>query len=226
MLKKTLTYENFDGVTVSEEFYFNITKTDLTKMEVGKLTLDQATQGVTGGMEAYVGGIMSRGKGQEIMDLFELFIEKSYGVKSADGRRHVKSPELYAEFQATAAYDALFTELVTNADAGAEFFNGIMPKDLRGELEEKVRPVDTFKPAVATRQELGFQDLPDKFEAVELGSGAKSVGLAQNKNQSKAVIVAKMKIKQGKAVYIDDELMDALTADELNQAMENGSRLV
>lgn len=223
MLKKSLTYENFDGVTVTEEFYFNITKTDLTKMEVGKLTLDQATQGVTGGMEQYVGEIMGRGKGQEIMDLFELFIEKSYGVKSADGRRHVKSPELYAEFQATAAYDALFTELVTNANAGAEFFNGIMPKDLRGELEEKVTDRQGLMPADVAP---ALAVVPDKFETVEFSNGAKSVGVAQDKNQSKAVIVAKMKIKQGKPVYIDDELMDALTADELNQAMENDSRLV
>lgn len=206
MLKKTLTFENFNGAVVSEEFYFNITKTDLTKMEVGKLTLDQATQGVTGGMEAYVGEIMSRGKGQEIMDLFEMFIEKSYGVKSEDGRRHVKSPELYEEFKATAAYDALFTELVTDANAGSEFFNGIMPKDLRGELEEKVRPVDTFKPAVATRQELGYEDQPKKRGTM---TKTEILDAMQRKNRAGRVI------KFTEAITMSDA--------EIQQAIADGS---
>ena len=53
---------------------------------------------------------------------------KSYGEKSLDGRKFVKNDEVRDNFQQTEAYSALFMELATNADAAAEFVNGIIPK--------------------------------------------------------------------------------------------------
>jgi hypothetical protein len=135
MLKKPITFKNFDGVVMTENFYFNLTKTELTKMELGKSKLSQdGTQ--SGGMREYLQSVVESGDGQTIVDAFEMFISASYGVKSADGVHHSKSPELLNEFMATAAYDALFMELVTDAEKGAEFINAIMPEDLAGQAKE------------------------------------------------------------------------------------------
>jgi hypothetical protein len=62
------------------------------------------------------------------MDLFQDIILKSYGVKSADGRTFQKSEAISQEFMWTNAFDKLFVELSTNADAAAAFINAIVPQ--------------------------------------------------------------------------------------------------
>ena len=68
---------------------------------------------------------MSYKKG--LIDLFKDLILRSYGEKSADGRRFIKSKELSTAFSQTEAYSELFMELVTDAEKAAEFVNGITP---------------------------------------------------------------------------------------------------
>ena len=36
MLKKSITYKNFDDETVTEEFYFNMTKAELVELELSE----------------------------------------------------------------------------------------------------------------------------------------------------------------------------------------------
>lgn len=129
MLKKPITYTDFNGTTVTEDFYFNLTKSELAKMELGQ----------AGGMEAYLQSVIESGNGQTIVDAFEKFIKASYGVKSPDGRKFQKSDELLAEFMSTAAYDVLFMEMVTNAEKGAEFVTGIMPADLAAQAQTQMQ---------------------------------------------------------------------------------------
>lgn len=118
MLKKMITYEDFNGLTRTEPFYFNLSESELTEMEVE----------VDGGMSNMLQQIVDANDGKQIMKNFKIFIKKSYGVKSDDGRRFEKSEKLSEEFLQTAAYDALFHELITNTNAGADFINGILPK--------------------------------------------------------------------------------------------------
>ena len=64
-----------------------------------------------------------------IIEIFEDLIQRSYGVKTVDGG-FVKRKEDLEAFMATDAYSELFMELATNADAAAEFVNGIVPADV------------------------------------------------------------------------------------------------
>ena len=59
---------------------------------------------------------------------FKDLVLKSYGEKSADGKRFIKTPEISEAFSQTEAYSVLFMELATDADAAAAFVNGIIPK--------------------------------------------------------------------------------------------------
>jgi hypothetical protein len=122
MLKKTIAYVDFDGKPQTEDAYFNLSKTELIKTEL---------TGEGGSFKEQLETIIASNDPKVIINAFELVLEKAYGVRSEDGKRFVKSPELFEEFSQTAAYDALFTELATDAEAAATFINGVVPADLR-----------------------------------------------------------------------------------------------
>lgn len=117
MLKRTIVYTDYDGIERKEDHYFNLTRSELVEMEVG----------VTGGMQAKLKKIIDEHNPPEIMRTFKELIAKSYGVKSPDGKRFMKSEEISREFFETLAYDQLFMELCTNAGKAAEFVQAIMP---------------------------------------------------------------------------------------------------
>lgn len=119
MLKKTITYEDFDGNSRTQDFYFNLTEQEVTELEI-----------VTpGGFESYVNKIVSAKSQIELVDLFKRLIRMSYGEKSADGIHFCKSEAIWNNFASTQAYSDLYMELVTNTDKAIEFFNGIIPKE-------------------------------------------------------------------------------------------------
>lgn len=119
MLKKTITYTDYDGLERTEDFYFNLSKAEVIEMEVG----------TEGGMRAMLERIVAAKDGRRIMEAFKEIIAKSYGEKSLDGRRFQKSKEISEAFMQTEAYSQLFMELVTDSQAAAAFVNGIVPQE-------------------------------------------------------------------------------------------------
>ncbi len=135
MLKQSITYTNFADETITEDFYFHLTRVDLIRLEAE----------VPGGIsEAFNRIINNRGSvdGKLIMDTFEKFILASYGIKSADGRKHRKNPEILEDFVACGAYDAFFSVIVTDAETAANFITAIMPQGLIEEAEEMIKRGD------------------------------------------------------------------------------------
>ena len=122
MIKKTITFEDYNGVSRTEDFYFNLSKAEIAEMELS----------TTGGMAEMIQRIISAQDTPEIIRVFKNLILRSYGIKSADGRRFIKSPEISREFTETEAYSKLFIELASDAEAAAAFVNGVMPADSNG----------------------------------------------------------------------------------------------
>lgn len=120
MIKKTIEYTNFLGEKKSKTLHFHLSVSDLTKKEIRE----------DGGYFARIQRISDGAKGAEIMATFEEFITDSYGVLEDDGETFDKSEEISKKFLKTAAYDALFTLLVTSSDEASAFVNGIMPPEL------------------------------------------------------------------------------------------------
>lgn len=118
MLKHTIKFVDFDEVEREEDFYFNLTKSELIKLNASE----------EGTLQAKLEKIMKSPNGKDIMKYFNEIIMVSYGEKSEDGRRFIKSPELSKAFSETPAYDELFMELVTDAEKAAAFVNGVVPK--------------------------------------------------------------------------------------------------
>jgi hypothetical protein len=117
MLKKTITYEDYDGNKRTEDFYFNLSKAEILEMEMG----------VSGGMTQMLNRIIAEQDSEKIIKTFKEIILKAYGEKSPDGKRFIKSEELSTAFSQTEAFSQLFMELATDADAAAKFVNGIIP---------------------------------------------------------------------------------------------------
>ena len=121
MLKKTITYEDFDGNQRTEDFYFNLTKAELTEMEMS----------LNGGLSQLLSKIISEKDGHQLIEYFKKIVIAAYGKKSLDGRNFVKSDAIREDFMSTAAYSEIFMELATDDKKAAEFLNGIMPKGLK-----------------------------------------------------------------------------------------------
>lgn len=120
MLKKTITYVDYNDVERTEDFYFNLSKAEVMEMQMS----------TTGGLAEMIQRIVAAQDAPAIIKIFKDLVLKAYGQKSPDGKRFIKNEELTAEFAQTEAYSQLFMELATDADAAAAFVNGIVPADI------------------------------------------------------------------------------------------------
>jgi hypothetical protein len=114
-----MTYVDFDGNERTEDFYFNLTKAEVMEMEMG----------TTGGMAQMLQKIVAEQDAKRIVEAFKEIVLKSYGEKSPDGKRFIKSKELSDAFSQTEAFSDLFIGLATDANAAAAFINGIVPQN-------------------------------------------------------------------------------------------------
>ena len=115
MIKKNITYTDYNGNERTEDFYFNLSTAELMEMEMS----------TSGGLAEMIQRIVAAQDAPAIIKVFKDIILKAYGEKSPDGKRFVKNEELSTAFSQTEAYSQLYMELSTDAEAAATFVNGI-----------------------------------------------------------------------------------------------------
>lgn len=120
MYKWTCQYEDYNGATRIENFWFNLSEAEILEMELG----------VSGGLSEYLQRIVNANDTPTLLKTFKDLILKCYGEKSEDGRRFVKSPALSEAFSQTEAYSQLYMKLALDADAAAEFVNSVVPSKM------------------------------------------------------------------------------------------------
>ncbi len=152
MLKKTITYTDFNDTEVSEDFFFHLSKADLIELEVSH----------DGGLAEALDRIVKSGNGAEIIKEFKNLILSSYGHRSDDGKRFVKNESIRREFQSTEAFSSLFVELCTDAAAASTFVNGIVPNGLQEDMKAIGQP--KTEPETSTLPET----LPDDIDAMSI----------------------------------------------------------
>lgn len=130
MIKKTITFTDYNGVERTEDFYFNLTKAEVMEMEMS----------TTGGLAETIQKIVAAQDAPAIIKIFKNLVLKAYGEKSPDGRRFIKSDDISAAFSQTEAYSQIFMELATDADAAAKFVNGIVPADMAQNTGNAIPP--------------------------------------------------------------------------------------
>ena len=127
MIKKTITYTDYDGVTRTEDHFFHLSKPELMEMDFS----------ASGGMEKMIQRVIDTQDTKKIIEIFKDIIFRSYGEKSADGKRFIKVRDghrLAEDFAQTEAYKELFMELATDDKAASEFINGVIPQSIAQEI--------------------------------------------------------------------------------------------
>lgn len=141
MLKKIVNYEDFNGENQTEECFFNLTKTELIEMAM------DLPEGISESVgddpnkideEKAVGKLMETMGNKGILKFIKDLVLKSYGIKSADGRRFMKVDEngkpLSVEFSQTMAFEAIIDEFMSDDIAAANFVNGIIPSSIADKI--------------------------------------------------------------------------------------------
>ena len=118
MLKENIAYTDYNGLERKEDFYFNLTKAELLKMEMG----------TTGGLAEKIKKIVEAQDYPAIYNIFEDLVLTAYGIKSDDGKRFIKSKEISEAFSQTEAFSELIMKLATDADYATKFVKGIIPE--------------------------------------------------------------------------------------------------
>lgn len=127
MLKKTVTYTDFNGIDQTEDLYFNLNNIELMKLKdkIPEWEKNISTETIT------------KQDFDKLLDAFQAFIILSFGIKSEDGRRFIKSDEIKNEFEQSAAFESLFDEFLEDPAKFTDFLIGILPKNIADELVTK-----------------------------------------------------------------------------------------
>lgn len=142
MLTKKITYTDYNGEERTETFYFNISKAELTKLQFMH----------PGGYSEYLERIIESKDIAQLMQAFDDLVDLSYGEKSEDGKRFIKSKELTKAFKETEAYSEMFTELLTNDEAAQAFASGILPQ-IEVPEEEKAKIAARTKELIESKKQ-------------------------------------------------------------------------
>lgn len=127
MLKKTVSYEDFDGQQRTDTYHFNLTEAEVTELEMS----------MNGGLSQLLEKIVKEDDHKQIIEYFKKIVIMAYGVKSLDGKHFVKNDKVREEFVSTMAYSKIFMELATDADEAVAFIRGIMPAFRDSKLQEE-----------------------------------------------------------------------------------------
>lgn len=139
MFKYEQKYTDYNGVERSDMLYFNLSKAELMEMEL-------STQA---GVEEMIRMLIATKDNAKIVALFKEMILKSYGIKSEDGRRFIKSKELRDEFEQSEAYSEFFIAMIANED-------NLQTKFINGVINGSNVPNLTEEDAIAKLKELGY----------------------------------------------------------------------
>lgn len=124
MLKKTITYTDYNGNERTEDFYFNLTEAELTEMQLS----------ADGGLDVVMKRLIQEQNATEMIRIFKDIILRAYGEKSDDGKHFRKSKEISESFLSTEAYNELFMNIVASPESAMEFIRGILPAKVREQI--------------------------------------------------------------------------------------------
>lgn len=126
MIKWPITYTTYDDETLTEDFYFNLSKAELMQIQFD----------ANGTYSQFIGRIINERDFKHLGEEFRKIILKSYGKKSDDGKQFRKTPEIQEEFEFSPAYSELYVQLMSDSESATKFFTGILPRDLQGDAKK------------------------------------------------------------------------------------------
>lgn len=174
MLKKTVTFEDFNGDQQTDTLYFNLTKTEMMDL----LELQPRLQKFLN----LKGSSLNQEDTLEFFDIIKKLIKLSYGERSADGKHFRKSDEIFSNFESSAMYDAFTFNFIENPDQALEFMLGILPKGLDDEAMDKAKSqLKEIQSKIGTVVELP-QPIPPTSSAEKIDEDTRPAWQKENRN--------------------------------------------
>lgn len=153
MVKKTITYENFNGEKKKKDLWFHISKTEMIRMIAnGEIDPDEMKKAA------------AEEDPNKLFTLIEIVVQRSYGEKSADGEMFIKDEETLKRFLYSPVYDAFMTHML-KAENSVDFVRGIFPEDVVNAIinEMKKNPdIDAIEAEVQRRLALANAEIGHK----------------------------------------------------------------
>ena len=129
MLKKTVTYTDYNGIERTEAFYFHYNEAEILDMEMS----------TEGGFAERIQKIIDAKDQVSLMQVIKKFVIDAYGVKSEDGKRFIKNDDVRTEFLESPAYSQIWMELVMDDEIAADFINNVIPSGMKEKLEGLIK---------------------------------------------------------------------------------------
>lgn len=138
MITRTIPYTDYNGIQRKEKFYFDLTQFEATEIavELPDGIVEELSEDGTNQQQTAIHLMEKLGR-KGVMDFIKKIVLKSYGVKSTDGRRFIKSEELSTEFSQTPAFSAFMMKLMTDDKEASSFINGVIPAELAAQMTSK-----------------------------------------------------------------------------------------
>lgn len=127
MLKKAITYTDLDGVTVTEEYHFQIDKSEAVKIMMieGEDYADKLQN------------LVKQRDGKKIMDAFDELLMAAVGRR--EGKLFIKDKDISRQFRYSGAYNSFFMELINMPDSGASVLTAMFPADAQDEIAKVMK---------------------------------------------------------------------------------------
>lgn len=150
MIKKNVTYKNFEDIEITETLHFHFTEAELVELESSE----------EGGLTAWGETLKESGNIEEILAALKKIIGKAYGEKMDGGRRFVKNDLIVDSFKSSEAYSTLLFQLLENPTEAGEFFKALVPKN-SSRTPSKLTPAEQAR-ANSEAQMRGFRKPAEK----------------------------------------------------------------
>lgn len=146
MITRTIEYVDYDGNKRKEKHYFNLTEFEATEiaMEIPGDVVDELETELKNDEDKIATALnLTEKLGKKgVMNFIKNIVLKSYGVKSPDGKRFIKSEQLTTEFSQTPAFSSFMLRLMRDDEEASRFINGVIPPELAANIGKKSNVIE------------------------------------------------------------------------------------
>lgn len=130
MIKKQVTYTDYNGNIVTEDLYFDMSSLAFTKFaaKYGDFSVvDPNSEGSTAqAVKAFIEKVTRENNLAKMIDFLEDFILSAYGERASDGKHFYKTKEIRSEFENSLAFAQVFEDLMNDNGSVEPFLYGVL----------------------------------------------------------------------------------------------------
>lgn len=148
MYKKTFTYDDFEGNSVTEDLYFNLTRAEMLRFVaeyVDSSDIDQQDDPSLG-VQKFIQKLQDENNISETIKFIERVVTAAYGVRDEDGKHFRKNASILDDFTSSAAYEEFIYRMLTNNEEASVFVAKVFPTL----TEEEQRRAEEIQKSLAT----------------------------------------------------------------------------